>query len=92
MAKDSKSESSASDDDDGSDFPAQFDSSLSFYRSDNGTRDSEFRFNNRKRNANPYREMMETLTPGEMVGQFMAKASPQVQGAVKNTIIGLLGR
>lgn len=84
----SRNEESFEEDDD---LPIEINSSLSFYRSDNGTRDSEFRFANRKRDPNPYRDMMEALTPGEMVGQFMAKASPEVQGAVKNTIIGLLG-
>eukprot|EP00960_Hanusia_phi_P038737 753572-Hanusia_phi.AAC.8 len=64
-----------------------------FYRSDNGTRDSEFRgIQSRDEGPiNPYVEMLESISPGEMVGQFMTTASPRVQTAVKNTIMGLLG-
>jgi len=40
---------------------------------------------------NMYINMLESLTPGEMVGQFMETAPPRVQAAVKNTVIGLLG-
>lgn len=72
---------------------------LPFYRSDNGTRESEFVGITRARGEkgktgdsdNMYVNMLESLTPGEMVGQFMATAPPRVQAAVKNTVIGLLG-
>eukprot|EP00293_Proteomonas_sulcata_P003071 CAMPEP_0184323716 /NCGR_PEP_ID=MMETSP1049-20130417/131697_1 /TAXON_ID=77928 /ORGANISM="Proteomonas sulcata, Strain CCMP704" /LENGTH=301 /DNA_ID=CAMNT_0026645289 /DNA_START=170 /DNA_END=1075 /DNA_ORIENTATION=- len=65
---------------------------LGFYRSDNGTRDSEFQGIKAKReDMNQFVEILEQLAPGEMVGQFMSTASPRVQTAVKNTIIGLLG-
>mmetsp|Transcript_72671 Transcript_72671/g.117878 ORF Transcript_72671/g.117878 Transcript_72671/m.117878 type:complete len:285 (-) Transcript_72671:32-886(-) len=66
-----------------------------FYRSDNGTRNSEFvgivRTGQTEDSTNSYVNMLESLTPGEMVGQFMATAPPRVQSAVKNTVVGLLG-
>lgn len=64
-----------------------------FYRSDNGTRDAEFSglAVSTPDTTNPYVKMLESLTPGEMVGQFMSTAPPRVQAAVKNTVIGLLG-
>ena len=68
---------------------------LPFIRSDNGTRDSEFALarigENDEDIKNIYVKWLESLTPGEMVGQFMATAPPRVQSAVKNTVIGLLG-
>ena len=61
-------------------------------RSDNGTRDSEFGLAVQTPDStNPYVKMLESLTPGEMVGQFMNTAPPRVQTAVKNTVVGLLG-
>lgn len=68
---------------------------LPFIRSDNGTRDSEFALarvgEDEEEIKNQYVKWLESLTPGEMVGQFMATAPPRVQSAVKNTVIGLLG-
>jgi hypothetical protein len=57
---------------------------LAFYRSDNGTRDSEFSDKNDESPDNPYFQMISTLAPGEMVGQFMKTASPRVQVAAFN--------
>ena len=67
---------------------------LGFRRSDNGTRDVEFEglVSKRDGNDNIYIQMIESISPGEMVGQFMNSASPRVQQAVKSTIMGLLGR
>jgi hypothetical protein len=67
---------------------------LGFRRSDNGTRDAEFEglVSKRDGNDNIYIQMIESISPGEMVGQFMNSASPRVQQAVKSTIMGLLGR
>jgi len=67
-----------------------------YIRSDNGTRDSEFALarvggGEDEEVKNQYVKWLESLTPGEMVGQFMATAPPRVQSAVKNTVIGLLG-
>ncbi len=67
-----------------------------FIRSDNGTRDSEFALarvggGDDEEIKNQYVKWLESLTPGEMVGQFMATAPPRVQSAVKNTVVGLLG-
>lgn len=68
---------------------------LPFIRSDNGTRDSEFALarvgEDEEEIKNQYVKWLESLTPGEMVGQFMVTAPPRVQSAVKNTVIGLLG-
>jgi hypothetical protein len=52
---------------------------LSFYRSDNGTRNSEFSDEDVPQLDNQYFQMISTLTPGEMVGQFVKTASPRVQ-------------
>lgn len=66
---------------------------LSFQRSDNGTRNSEFDgLMSPEAFDNIYMRMVESISPGEMVGQFMNSASPRVQAAVKSTIMGLLGR
>ena len=53
---------------------------LAFYRSDNGTRNSEF-WDEDAQNAinNQYFQMVSTLAPGEIVGQFLKSASPRVQ-------------
>ncbi|KAJ1489308.1 hypothetical protein T484DRAFT_1780429 [Baffinella frigidus] len=65
---------------------------LSFQRSDNGTRNSEFDgLMSPEAFDNIYMRMVESISPGEMVGQFMNSASPRVQAAVKSTIMGLLG-
>jgi hypothetical protein len=53
------------------------DKTLSFQRSDNGTRDSEFLVDSGS--GNPFYQVISTLTPGELVGQFISSASPRVQ-------------
>jgi len=66
---------------------------LGFRRSDNGTRNSEFDgLMSPGASDNIYTRMIDSISPGEMVGQFMNSASPRVQTAVKGTIMGLLGR
>jgi len=67
--------------------------SMPLFRSDNGTRDSEFALPGltAKDSKSPYTVFLSSLAPGEMVGQFMATAPPRVQDAVKNTVLGLLG-
>jgi len=69
------------------------DVNLPLFRSDNGTRDSEFAMPGLTASdeKNPYTMFLASLAPGEMVGQFMATAPPRVQVAVKNTVLGLLG-
>ncbi len=53
---------------------------LAFYRSDNGTRNSEFWDADAENLVNnQYFQMISTLTPGEIVGQFFKAASPRVQ-------------
>lgn len=65
---------------------------LVFYRSDNGTRNSEFWDDGAEKQIdNQFFQMISTLTPGEMVGQFIKTASPRVQAAVKKTIMNMLG-
>lgn len=65
---------------------------LAFYRSDNGTRNSEFwEEGAEKQIDNEFFQIISTLTPGDMVGQFIKTASPRVQTAVKKTIMNMLG-
>ena len=53
---------------------------LVFYRSDNGTRNSEFWDEGAEKQIdNQFFQMISTLAPGEMVGQFIKTASPRVQ-------------
>lgn len=95
----SKSSNSDDDEDESKDVAQNRESmsQLPFYRSDNGTRESEFvgitRAGQKEedQSKNIYVNLLESLTPGEMVGQFMATAPPRVQTAVKNTVVGLLG-
>ncbi len=56
------------------------DKTLSFQRSDNGTRDSEFWVD--RSSGNPFYEVISALTPGELVGQFINSASPRVQASL----------
>ena len=53
------------------------DKTLSFHRSDNGTRDSEFL--TERNSGNPFYQIISSLSPGELVGQFINSASPRVQ-------------
>ncbi|CAM9869635.1 unnamed protein product, partial [Discosporangium mesarthrocarpum] len=62
------------------------------YRSDNGTRESEFYLDEfEKENINPYFDVVRRLSPTELIGRFMRTANPRVQEAVKTTVLGLLG-
>lgn len=58
------------------------------YRSDNGTRDSEF---NIEDETNKYYELVAMLSPKEIIGRFAEMAPKRVQDAVRATIYGLLG-
>jgi len=85
------------DDEDGKDEAGMFDNIMDspLYRSDDGSRDSEFgiELGNKAGGKKPdaYTTFLATYAPGEMVGQFMATAPPRVQTAVKQTVLGLLG-
>ncbi len=64
---------------------------LSFYRSDNGTRNSEFWDGDAAEEIdNQYFQIISTLTPGEMVGQFVKSASPRVQVTFVDSFISNL--
>ncbi len=53
---------------------------LAFYRSDNGTRNSEFSDEGAEDLLkNQYFQIISALAPGEIVGQFFKTASPRVQ-------------
>ncbi|CAM9671328.1 unnamed protein product [Chrysoparadoxa australica] len=62
------------------------------FRSDNGTRDSEFYMDGiEKGTLNPYFDVVRRLSPSELIGRFMRTSSPRVQEAVRTTVLGLLG-
>jgi len=62
------------------------------FRSDNGTRQSEFYLPGEDpNNMNPYVDIVRRLNPGEMIGRFMRTAPVNVQVAVRTTILQLLG-
>ncbi|CAM9652254.1 unnamed protein product [Sphacelaria rigidula] len=61
------------------------------WRSDNGTRDSEFYDPGEKGTLNPYYDVVRRLSPTELIGRFMRTAPPRVQEAVRTTVLGLLG-
>ncbi|CAN0248300.1 unnamed protein product [Scytosiphon promiscuus] len=61
------------------------------YRSDNGTRESEFFIGDDNENVNPYYDVVRRLSPTELIGRFMKTSSPKVQEAVRTTVLGLLG-
>ena len=61
---------------------------LSFQRSDNGTRDSEFLVE--RSSGNPFYQVITSLTPGELVGQFISSASPRVQVIVKSILLRVI--
>lgn len=53
------------------------------YRSDNGTRESEFYLEpGEKENLNPYYDVVRRLSPTELIGRFMRTASPRVSCSV----------
>lgn len=49
------------------------------YRSDNGTRESEFFIGDDKENINPYYDVVRRLSPTELIGRFMKTSSPKVR-------------
>lgn len=68
---------------DGEDAPlsllSQGDSLPLSYRSDNGTRESEFFVGDEKENVNPYYDVVRRLSPTELIGRFMRTSSPRVR-------------
>lgn len=57
---------------------AQGDSLPLSYRSDNGTRESEFFVGDENENINPYYDVVRRLSPTELIGRFMKTSSPKV--------------
>lgn len=51
------------------------------WRSDNGTRESEFYEEGEKEKLNPYYAVVRRLSPTELIGRFMKTSSPRVRGA-----------
>lgn len=49
------------------------------WRSDNGTRDSEFYDPGEKGTLNPYYDVVRRLSPTELIGRFMRTAPPRVR-------------
>ena len=70
-------------DDDHEDAPlsllSQGDSLPLSYRSDNGTRESEFFVGDEQEKVNPYYDVVRRLSPTELIGRFMRTASPRVR-------------
>lgn len=51
------------------------------FRTDNGTRESEFYLEDEeKENMNPYYDVVRRLSPTELIGRFMTTSSPKVRG------------
>lgn len=50
------------------------------YRSDNGTRESEFFVGDEQEKVNPYYDVVRRLSPTELIGRFMRTSSPRVRG------------
>lgn len=59
---------------------AQGDSLPLSYRSDNGTRESEFFVGDENERVNPYYDVVRRLSPTELIGRFMRTSSPKVTG------------
>ena len=57
---------------------AQGDSLPLSYRSDNGTRESEFFVGDENEHVNPYYDVVRRLSPTELIGRFMRTSSPKV--------------
>lgn len=57
---------------------AQGDSLPLSYRSDNGTRESEFFVGEENERINPYYDVVRRLSPTELIGRFMRTSSPKV--------------
>lgn len=49
------------------------------YRSDNGTRESEFYVGDEQEHVNPYYDVVRRLSPTELIGRFMRTSSPRVR-------------
>lgn len=49
------------------------------YRSDNGTRESEFYVGDEKEKVNPYYDVVRRLSPTELIGRFMRTSPPRVR-------------
>lgn len=64
---------------------AQGDSLPLSYRSDNGTRESEFFVGDENENVNPYYDVVRRLSPTELIGRFMKTSSPKVRTTVVST-------
>jgi len=58
---------------------AQGDSLPLSYRSDNGTRESEFFVGDENEHVNPYYDVVRRLSPTELIGRFMKTSSPKVR-------------
>lgn len=58
---------------------AQGDSLPLSYRSDNGTRESEFFVGDENERINPYYDVVRRLSPTELIGRFMRTSSPKVR-------------
>ncbi len=53
------------------------------YRSDNGTRESEFFVGDENEHVNPYYDVVRRLSPTELIGRFMKTSSPKVREKTK---------
>lgn len=67
---------------------AQGDSLPLSYRSDNGTRESEFFVGDDNERVNPYYDVVRSLSPTELIGRFMRTSSPKVNG--RNTMVNVV--
>ena len=57
------------------------------YRSDNGTRESEFFVGDENEHVNPYYDVVRRLSPTELIGRFMKTSSPKVRRPKHDEII-----
>lgn len=55
------------------------------YRSDNGTRESEFFIGMENEKVNPYFDVVRRLSPTELIGTFMKTSSPRVRDEMRNS-------
>lgn len=56
------------------------------YRSDNGTRESEFFVGDENERVNPYYDVVRRLSPTELIGRFMKTSSPKVRKKMKTGV------
>lgn len=66
---------------------AQGDSLPLSYRSDNGTRESEFFVGDENEHVNPYYDVVRRLSPTELIGRFMRTSSPKVCNSLETTAV-----